>query len=227
MQTSVATMLVLAANAAAHGDPGSWPDSFKCEAGKNISSYVYDLHNQTWLVTGSDGRLGEPVTEYALRSGASVVATSRNQVTADANCAALRAKLGADTPVSCYAMDLSNLTQVREVVAAVDHVTALDVVLHVAATAGLNNLTADGFVETLQVNVISPVAINDALFQTDVRVHRPPRRILHVGSANCYDPLMWPTAVSKVDTTLKFLNGSEPQPDPSNPYYWCVLRFHQ
>jgi hypothetical protein len=54
-------------------------------------------------------------------------------------------------------------------------------------------------------------------------VHRPPRRILHVGSANCYDPLMWPTAESKVDTTLKFLNGSEAQPGPSNPYYWFVV----
>ena len=158
MRKSAALLLLgSVAAAAARGDPSSWPDSYKCEAGKNISSYAYDLHNQTWLVTGSDGRLGEPVTEYALRAGAAVVATSRNQATADANCAALRAKLGADTPVSCYAMDLSNLTQVREVVAAVDRSTALDVVLHVAATAGLNNLTADGFVETLQVNVLRRV----------------------------------------------------------------------
>ena len=225
----VATLLVAstargAATAQATA-PIRW--TYNCSAGKNITSFDYDLHNQTWLITGSDGRLGTPVTAAALRAGAAVVATSRTEEAATANCDNLRKEFGADAPVLCIAMDLSSFDSVRGAVKSIDaRYPHVDVLLHVAATLGLNNITADGFVETVQVNVLSPVLINKLLLKSGNGegangAAAARQRAVHVGSANCYDPLGWP-AEGRVDTAMKWIKGTEPHPNlnETTPYYW-------
>jgi NAD(P)-dependent dehydrogenase (short-subunit alcohol dehydrogenase family) len=201
----------------ARSDFDDAPWAYKCAAGKNITTLSYDLHNQTFLVTGSDGRLGMPVTRAALRSGATVIATSRSDDVAAANCEALKDDFGADVKATCLAIDLSSFASVHAGVAAIANVPAIDAVLHIAATIGLDNVTADGVVGTVEVNAVSPVLMNNLLMPQLKRAAKP--RIVHVGSANCYDPLSWP-ATGQVEAAISWVTGKAPHPDPSAPYYW-------
>eukprot|EP00035_Acanthoeca_spectabilis_P017920 m.378778 g.378778 ORF g.378778 m.378778 type:complete len:348 (+) comp16708_c4_seq3:167-1210(+) len=194
--------------------PTGW--QYSCSAAENVTSISYPLHGLVWLVTGADGRLGYPITSAALRNGARVVATSIDAATATANCA----RLNTDFPnanVSCVAMDLSSFSDIKQTIAAVAKANPVfDVVAHIAATAGRPNLTADGIVETVQVNTIAPALMNVLLEKQIAAAVRP--RVVHVGSASCYDPLEWP-ATNQVDAAVELTTGKKPHPG-TNPYYW-------
>ena len=210
-----ATLGAYAGATATDGGADHWP--FHCSAGLNISSLSYKLQNQTYLITGSDGRLGGPVTEAALRNGATVVATSVTEEEAEANCAQLRETFGPSVAADCYAMDLSSFSSVRSTVADIlEKHPVIDTLLHVAATIGLDNITSDGFVETVQVNTLSPVLMNNLLNESLHKAESP--RVVHVGSANCYDPLGWPET-DKVNTAMEWITGKAAHPT-ENPYYW-------
>lgn len=194
--------------------------TYSCSAGENITSLHYNLTGQTYLVTGSDGRLGLPVTAAALRNGASVIATSRTAEAAETNCANFRAEFGTDAPISCVGMDLSSFAAVSEAVSSIKrNYSRIDVLLHVAATIGLDNVTDDGIVGTVEVNLMSPVYLNKLL--RDELNASPNPRLLHIGSADAFDPIGWP-ATDRIPAAMSWITGRSPHPNPSQPYYWCV-----
>jgi NAD(P)-dependent dehydrogenase (short-subunit alcohol dehydrogenase family) len=82
---------------------------------------------------------------------------------------------------------------------------------------GLLNVTADGLVGTVQVDAIAPVLLNNLLKTQLLAAPKP--RVVHVGSANCYDPLGWP-ASNPVQAAVEWSTGKAPHPIPQNTYYW-------
>eukprot|EP00038_Savillea_parva_P007729 m.172171 g.172171 ORF g.172171 m.172171 type:complete len:373 (+) comp13484_c0_seq1:46-1164(+) len=198
----------------------TWP--YSCSAGENITTVKYDLTGQTWLITGADGRLGYQVTLAALKNGATVIATSIDEPSATANCARLASDV-THPNVKCMGMDLSTFSTVKSAVASVqaDH-KVIDVVIHIAATMGRLNVTADGIVETMSVNLISPALITKML-QPQLAASKHPR-VVFIGSANAYDPLYWP-AGDMVTSAVKITKGEMPHPGPSTFFFYEFSKF--
>eukprot|EP00037_Helgoeca_nana_P023618 m.245861 g.245861 ORF g.245861 m.245861 type:complete len:351 (+) comp26411_c0_seq1:1370-2422(+) len=202
------------------GAPSAWP--YSCTAGDNITASHHTLGGQVWVITGANGRLGYQVTSAALRNGARVIAMSIDSSTAAANCE----KLAGDLPhpnVKCVGLDLSSFTAVKGVAAAIAAETkVVDVLVNVAATMGRMNVTKDGIVETMEVNVVSPALLTSLLKPQMMAARKP--RVVFVGSANCYDPLDWP-ATDLVESAVKWTTGVEPHPGTSQYYFYSFSKF--
>eukprot|EP00040_Diaphanoeca_grandis_P039961 m.260753 g.260753 ORF g.260753 m.260753 type:complete len:352 (+) comp40553_c0_seq1:113-1168(+) len=211
----VVACMSVGAIATSQSDRGSW--DYSCTAGDNVTKFNYDLKDQTWFITGSDGRLGKPVLYAALHGGASVIALSRNDSMAATNCRDIRGDFPSAN-VECFGMDLSSFKSVKATVALIaSKYASIDVILHIAATIGLNTITPDGFVETVEINAVSPVVINNLLLHKLKAAPKP--RIIHVGSADAFQNLGWP-ATNQVEAGIKWITGKEPHPIPGSTYYF-------
>jgi len=76
------------------------------------------LDGQRALVTGGSEGIGLATCRGLLKRGARVIMASRSTPKAERACAQLRSEVGASAPVSFLPLDLSDLTRVREAVAA-------------------------------------------------------------------------------------------------------------
>ena len=125
--------------------------------------------------------------------------------------------------MECLTLDLSSFENVKEVVSHIDgNYEQLDALLHIAATMGLDNVTADGFIETVEINVVSPVLMNKLLLPKLQSAPHP--RVIHVGSANAYDPLDWP-ATNQVTAAIEWMTGRQPHPGQSKYYWYSFTKF--
>lgn len=84
------------------------------------------------------------------------------------------------------------------------------------------NVTKDGIVETMEVNVVSPALLTSLLKPQMMAARKP--RVVFVGSANCYDPLDWP-ATDLVESAVKWTTGAEPHPGTSQYYFYSFSKF--
>ncbi len=182
-----------------------WP--YHCPAGMETSELVYNLTGKTLLVTGADGRLGYEVSLAAARSGARVIASTRTEEKAAANKQQLEKDLGGTGgPVETLVMDLSSFASVRGAAAEVsERFSSLDGVLQVAH-GGPDAVTDDGFVGTLQINVLSPALLTELLLPQLSAAPAP--RAIYIGSMASFADMHWDRK-DPVGTLMRQTRGEE------------------
>jgi NAD(P)-dependent dehydrogenase (short-subunit alcohol dehydrogenase family) len=171
------------------------------------SELVYNLTGKTLLVTGADGRLGYEVSLAAARSGARVIASTRTEEKAAANKQQLEKDLGGTGgAVETLVMDLSSFASVRGAAAEVsERFSSLDGVLQVAH-GGPDAVTDDGFVGTLQINVLSPALLTELLLPQLSAAPAP--RAVYIGSMASFADMHWDRK-DPVGTLMRQTRGEE------------------
>lgn len=189
-----------------------WP--YHCAAGMETSELAVNLTGKTMLVTGSDGRLGFQVALAAARAGATVIASTRSLRKCDDVKKRIDAEIvGTGGAVETLVMDLSSFDSVR--IAAHEVLTShgtLDVVVQVAGVAGQDNLTADGFVGTLQINVLAPAYLTKLLLPALMSAPAP--RVVYIGSMAAFGNMHWPSK-DPVSALMRWTRGQETIPTSS------------
>lgn len=151
---------------------------------------------KTILLTGGNRGLGRAAAEKLASQGHRVILTARNAEAGARAVAAIRAAHPSAT-VETRALDLSSLESVRRFAsAALAEQLTLDVLLHNAGVmqqSPTRRVTADGFEETLGVNVLAPFLLTKLLLPALERsaaarvvcvsstLHRPGSRGVPVG----------------------------------------------
>jgi len=184
----------------------SWP--YHCAAGMEATELTFNLTGKTFLVTGADGRLGYSVSLAAAKSGARVIASSLSEEKAKDNKKALEAELGSQGgPIDTLVMDLSSFASVRSAAAELlQRYSSLDVVLQIAGVAGLDSVTSDGVVGTLQINVLSPALLTELLMPALSAAPKP--RAIYIGSMAAYADMHWDSS-DPVGALMRQTRGEE------------------
>jgi len=183
-----------------------WP--YSCAAGMNVSDFNNSMHGKTVLLTGSDGRLGSPLSVALLQSGATLIAGSRTIAKANANKAKLEAQLGPGHTVDTMVADLSSFDSVRAGAAVVlaKHDT-IDVVINMAGGHGFEFITDDGFDGTMEINHLSSALLTELLLPALHKSAQP--RVVYLGSANMYDQVVeWDQNSVVQQATAQLRNAS-------------------
>merc|ERR1719253_1459849 len=149
----------------------------------DVSELAVNLTGKVVLVTGADGRLGYQVALAAARAGATVIASTRTQDEGDTVKKQIEAEIiGQGNRVFTLLMDLTSFANVSGAASNVlTHLrgAALDVVAHVAGTGAQNYVTGDGFIGTLQINVLSPALLTNLLLPALNAASAP--RVVYMG----------------------------------------------
>ncbi|KAI9021832.1 short-chain dehydrogenase/reductase SDR [Hyaloraphidium curvatum] len=138
---------------------------------------------RTILVTGSGRGLGKHTAAVLAAAGHRVILVARTKAAADATAAWIR-ESHPNADLDTRALDLSSLAAVRKFGEALsDEGIVLDTLFHCAGImqqSAERRLTADGFEETLGVNVLAPFALTAALWPALERSASP--RVVVAGS---------------------------------------------
>lgn len=140
---------------------------------------------------------------------------SRTAEKAAATSAKLQHAISGPITIDTMVADLSSFDSVRAGAAGIlDRHKSIDILIHMAGTGGRNNVTADGFVETVEINHLSSALLTKLLLPALQRSTSP--RVIYIGSANLFDPVDW-TNSSIVVNTLHWIESS--LPETSFDYY--------
>ncbi|MBQ8416898.1 MAG: SDR family NAD(P)-dependent oxidoreductase [Clostridia bacterium] len=122
---------------------------------KWLSRHTHSLAGKTVALTGSTGGLGNALSRYLARLGASLILLDRNAE----KSAAWRDRLGEEFPkvqIKCIRVDLEDMGSVREAVARLKE-EPLDLFIHNAGAYSIPRHKCDtGFDNVFQINFVSP-----------------------------------------------------------------------
>jgi len=204
----------------------SYAWAFSCAAGMNVTELNVTLHGKTVLITGSDGRLGFPLSLAAVRAGAMLIAGSRTQSKADANKIKLESEFGVQGSVDTMVADLSSFASVRAGAASVlSKHPVIDVIVHMAGIGGFDKVTADGYDGTTQINHLSSALLTDLFLPALSKSPSP--RVVYIGSSNMFDKVEdWETGETVVAQTEKWIRGVPPTSQANNTvmFYYSLSK---
>ncbi len=127
--------------------------------------HVLQQQTKTVLVTGGGRGLGKGVVLALAARGHHVVLTTRDSASAEATVREARAVSVAPN-LESFQADLSSFVSIEQCLASLPGALRFDVVMHVAGVmqqSPTRRLSADGFEETLAVNVLAPFLLTKGL----------------------------------------------------------------
>ena len=146
----------------------------------------YDLTGQTVVVTGANAGIGYEMAKYLLAKGAKVIAACRNLDTSNKAIEELKSATG-KSDIEVWQLDLVSFASVR---AFASRYIKSGLPLHVLYNnAGVNlprHITADGFEQSFQVNLLSTMLLTFLLWPILEKHIGEPNRVVFTSSGGAY-----------------------------------------